>query len=88
MREIVELLLAAPDGQLDESAKTMIRLWDDVPKAVQILKVLDISIYAALGSGIAITVMQVMYEHALKTEGITREDVVRLAYWRTNGTIE
>ena len=88
MREIVKLLLSAPDESLDESAKVMIRLWDDVPTAVQILKVLDISIYAALGSGTAITVMQVMYKEALKNEGTTHEEIVKLAYWRTNGTLE
>lgn len=88
MKEIVQLLLEAPDNQLDEQAKVFIRQWDEVPTALQILKVLDICVHAALASSFAMSVLNVMYENALKAEGKKHEDLVPLATWRTNGTME
>jgi len=88
MKEIVQLLLEAPDNQLDEQAKVFIKQWDEVPTALQILKVLDICVYAALASSFTMSVLNVMYENALRAEGKKHEDLVSLATWRTNGTME
>lgn len=87
MKQIVELLLSAPDSQLDDQAKELIKLWDECPKALQILKVLDVCAYAALASDTTMTILDIMYKTALKAEGKTHEDMVALATWRTNGTL-
>lgn len=86
MKEVVQVLMSAPDSELDAQAKELIKEWDECPKALQILKVLDVCAYAALASDTAMTVLDIMYKTALKAEGMTHDDAVKLATWRTNGT--
>ena len=81
-KSIKELLLEAPDEQLDSCLFHIIREWDDEPKAIQILEVLDKVIYASLGSGFTVVLLQVLYKEALKKEGKTSKEVEALAIWR------
>jgi len=80
--EIKQMLIAAPDGQLDECMKPLIEKWDDPPKAIQILEVVDHTIYGALASGFTLTLMQMMLKEAIDAEGTTHEELVKLATWR------
>ena len=80
---IQEVLLAAPVGQMDESLKVLIRKWSDPPKALEILEVLDLAIHGALASGVAVKTLQIIYDVALKEEGLTHEGLVPQATWRT-----
>jgi hypothetical protein len=82
MSEMKQLFLTAPDGQLDACMKPLIEKWDDEPTSLQILEVLDHCIYSALASGFVVTVLQTMYDAALKVEGKTHEDNLVNATWR------
>lgn len=81
-KSIKELLLAAPGTQLDSCLFPIIEGWDDEPKAIQILEVLDKVIYASLGSGFTVVLLQALYSEALKKEGKTSKEVEALAIWR------
>ena len=81
-KSIKELLLAAPGTQLDSCLFPIIDGWDDKPKAIQILEVLDKVIYASLGSGFTVALLQALYREALKKEGKTSKEVEALAIWR------
>ncbi len=82
MKEIIEHLLKAPDSQLDAQMKPFIEKWDDPPKALQVLEVLDYCIHGSLASGFVVTVLQTLYDMRLKAEGIVHEDCEKLAEWR------
>lgn len=82
MSTIKKLLLEAPDGQLDACVFPLIEKWDEPATAIQILEVLDKVIYAALGSGFVVTLLQTLYDEARKREGKTDVEVVALATWR------
>ena len=81
-KSIKELLLEAPETQLDSCLFPIIEEWDDKPKAIQILEVLDKVIYASLGSGFTVVFLQALYREALKKEGKTSKEVETLATWR------
>lgn len=82
MSNIKELLLQAPDRQLDKSIFPLIEKWDDEPTAIQILEVLDQMIYASLGSGLVFVLLQGLYKTALEREGKTHKEMEALATWR------
>lgn len=82
MSSLKEMLLQAPDGQLDKSMFPLIEKWDEEPTAIQILEVLDQVIYASLGSGFVVSLLQMLYENALKKEGKTHKDMEALTTWR------
>lgn len=77
-----ELMLAAPEGQLDAKMQPLVEKWDDEPTAIQVLEVLDWCIHCALGSDFVVSMLETFYELALKNEGKTREDMIPLATWR------
>ena len=77
-----ELLLQAPAGHIDKVALDSIREWDAEPKAIQILKTLDMCVHSGLCTGFVIGVLETMLEVAMKEEGINFDDVVKEAVWR------
>jgi hypothetical protein len=79
-----QLLLDAPDSQMDASMKSFIQKWPDPPTSLHVLEVLDRIIFAALASGFVVRLMQVLYDDACKREGTTHESNVSLAIWREN----
>lgn len=81
-QDIRELLCAAPDTQLDAAMKPLIKAWDDPPKAVQVLEVLDHVIHGALGSSFIVATLQAIYATSCSREGTTHEEVVKGAHWR------
>jgi len=80
--EIGTLLLGLSDSQLDAAMHPLIQAWSDPPSALQLLEVLDKSIHGSLGSSFVIKTLQVLYDAACKTEGITHEEVAKSATWR------
>ena len=82
MRELVDLLLKAPDSQLDASMKPLIEKWSDPPKAIEILEVLDHCIHGSLASGFLVAALQAVYASTLKAEGTTHEALLPRATWR------
>lgn len=77
-----EILLDAPNSQLDASMKPLVEKWSSPPKAIEILEVLDHVIQGALASGLVTTVLQNMYTEAIIAEKTTHDEVVKLAKWR------
>lgn len=84
--DIREILCAGSDSMLDARMHPLIKRWDDPAKAIQILEVLDICIHGALASSFVIKALQAMYDTALKNEGMTHEEMAKLAVWRTQWT--
>jgi hypothetical protein len=83
MTDLKLLLLEAPESQMDSAIKPLIAKWDE-PSAtpLQVLEVLDQVIYSSLGSDFVVAVLQSIYAGRLEQEGITHEEVVKLATWR------
>jgi len=81
--KLVQMLLLAPDGQLDAKMKPLIEKWDDPPTALQVLEVLDHCVHGAIASGMVIGLFKAMLDGCLSREGKTLEDVTALATWRT-----
>jgi hypothetical protein len=82
LRELVSLLMSAPDSFLDASLKPKIRTWSDPPTPLQILEVLDFTIHGGLASGAIVAILQDVYYKRLEEEKTTHEEVVKLATWR------
>lgn len=82
MKELVSVLLEAPDSMLDASMKPYMRKWSEPPKAIQVLEVVDYCIHGSLASGAALAALQVLYEQRCKAEGTTHDEVVKGATWR------
>ena len=81
--ELKELLLQAPDTQLDASMFPLIEKWSDPETALQVLEVLDKCIFCSLASGFTVTLLQHLYDAALKRENTTNEEVSKQATWRS-----
>lgn len=81
-QKVIDYLLIAPDSQLDAAMKPFISKWQNPPKAIEILEVLDYCIHDALASGIVVIVLQTMYNAAIKIENTTHEEVIKYATWR------
>ena len=83
IESVVPLLLSAPDSQIDKVVFPLIEKWTKpIPKAIEILEVLDKCIYSSLSSGFVINVLETLYVEALKVEGSANADVAKLATWR------
>jgi hypothetical protein len=84
MSELKTMLLAAPDTQLDACMFPLIEKWDEPqPTSIQILEVLDQCIFASLASDFVVFLLQGIYAGRLDAEGITHEDNLPKATWRT-----
>jgi hypothetical protein len=82
MHELTQICLTAPEHWLDATMRPLVQKWDDPPKAIQILEVLDHCIHGALAAGVVVTLLQVGYQEALDREGTIHEAVLPLATWR------
>jgi len=82
MNRLVQLLLNAPDTQLDRSMVELVKRWSDPPKAIEILEVLDKTIYSSLASDMVVTTLRIAYESACKSEGVTHHEMAVRAHWR------
>jgi hypothetical protein len=82
MQNIRNVLLAAPPEHLHPSILCYIKKWSDVPKAIEVLQVLDLCIFSSLGSDFAIRLLQLVYDSALEIENIVHEEVLINAHWR------
>jgi hypothetical protein len=82
-QSLKEMLLEAPDSQMDASVKPKINLWSDPPKAIEILEVLDDIVRYSLGSTFTVQLFQMMLNKATEEEKTTYEEVVKQAHWRS-----
>lgn len=78
-----EIWLEAPEEQLDNSIKNIIReRWDDDPTALQILEAVDHCVYWGASSDFVVTALNAYMHAALKREGKTFEQLTTEATWR------
>ena len=82
MRELKEMLLQAPDSELDSCMFSLIEKWNDKPTAIQVMEVLDHCVHGGLASGFVIALLETMVETALKEENLTRDQLIEKAIWR------
>lgn len=80
--DLKQLLLQAPEGQLDKSMLPLIEKWDSPPQPIQVLEVVDHCIYSALASGFTVSALQIILDMALQHAGQTLEQIEPLATWR------
>lgn len=69
-KSLKDMMLLAPEGNIDPFLMDKIKLWDDEPTALQILEVLDNAVYAASASDMVIHILQMMFEIRTEEERI------------------
>ena len=78
-------MLSAPDEQIDQSVKDIIaRVWDDEPTSIQILEALDFGVHTGTISDFVVQALDAFFNSAIKKEGTTMDEVLKLATWREN----
>lgn len=80
--DLKELLLKAPNSQIDDNAKSKVREWKLPLTALQILRVLD---FCAEGSNASDFVMSMLNGHMfrlIKEENTTFDEICKQATWR------
>lgn len=77
-----DILLKAPDSQLDASMKPLIEKWSDPPTAIQILEALDWCIHCSLASSFVVASLQAMLSAQMAAESVSHEQLVPQATWR------
>ena len=82
--DIKQHLLTAPTTEVDLSLRYMIQKWSEPPKSLEILEVLDAAVFSSSGSGFVVRLLELMLEHAIASENVTYEEVVKQATWRKN----
>ena len=82
MNELKQLLLDAPEDQIDAGARQSIATWSEPPKALEIFRTLDECVYSAMTSGFVVQVLETMLVVQSKEENLTRAQLEELAIWR------
>ena len=82
MNELKQLLLDAPEDQIDAGARQSIATWSEPPKALEIFRTLDECAYGAMTSGFVVQVLETMLVVQSKEENLTRAQLEELAIWR------
>ena len=82
MTNLTELLLTAPDEQLDARMKPLIKKWSSPPKSIEVLEVLDRCVHSSHASKLAIQVLETVLQESLDKEKITYDNCVENAHWR------
>jgi hypothetical protein len=79
---LIELLLVAPEDQLDPSVRSLIEKWNrPMPKAVQVLEVLYKCVFSSRCSDFVVGTLETIYERALENENVTRAEIEKLVAW-------
>lgn len=84
LQQLKANLQAAPSDILDACMQPLIAKWEAPPSALQILEVLDQCIHSSLAVGLVIELLQRTYATACILEGLTNDEVVKQAHWRTS----
>ena len=82
MNELKQLLLDAPEDQIDAGVRQSIATWSEPPKALEIFRTLDECVYGAMTSGFVVQVLETMLVVQSKEENLTRAQLEELAIWR------
>lgn len=79
-----EHFLLAPDTQIGAGTMSTIRLWDDSPTALQILRTIDSAVHISDCTSFVIRTLEIYLDKAIANEQTTYEEVVKSATWRDN----
>ena len=80
-KELVDMLLEAPDTQLDNSLFDEINAWDLNPSALDILFILDKIVCFSLASGFAVGIFQMLLDRAIDEENTTMVELTKQRNW-------
>lgn len=80
--ELQDLLVNAPEHQLDQPIRDIISKWDNPPKPIQVLEALDKCIFCGASTDFVVEVLYAVYDESLKIAGTTNEEVEKQALWR------
>lgn len=80
-QDFINLLLEAPDTQLDTSMFEIIKSWELNPSSLDILFLLDNLVCFSLASEFTIHLFKVLLDTAMEEEGITYVELVKLRTW-------
>lgn len=80
--ELKQLLLQAPENQIDPYIKNYIRLWPEDPSSIDILYVLDLGIKKSQVSDFVVKILEIMLKESLIKEKITYDELLNKAHWR------
>ena len=81
-KPLKDILLESPKGLIDKVALDTIHEWDEEPKAIQILKTLDMCVHSGLANGFVIHVLEQLLAKAAYDEKTTYEELIKEATWR------
>ena len=82
LKEFKYLFSNAPNDQIDETLKDRIKEWNEIPKAIEILQMLDYAVMYSLASEFAISVLEMALKVSLENENLTINDLLPQAWWR------
>tara|TARA_R110002153_G_scaffold36023_6_gene106830 strand:+ start:905 stop:1189 length:285 start_codon:yes stop_codon:yes gene_type:complete len=74
-------MMTAPETQLSNSVKDVMKKWGDEVSALEILYVLDLMIFGSLASSFIVTTFQIFFNKAVEEEGSTVEAVIEKRDW-------
>ena len=77
-QEFVDAISEAPDSQLDALCVDVVKSWELNPSALDILRLLDDIVYYSLGSEFSVMLFKTLLDEAIKEEGTTYEEVIKL----------
>jgi hypothetical protein len=77
-----DLLLQAPDSQIDAQLKNLIGKWSEPPKSIEVLESLDHCVRYSSGSDFVVSVLRAILEQSMKVENTDYDTVVSQATWR------
>jgi hypothetical protein len=77
-----DLLLQAPDSQIDAQLKNLIGKWSETPKSIEVLESLDHCVRYSSGSDFVVSVLRAILEQSMKVENTDYDTVVSQATWR------
>lgn len=77
-KEFMDLILEAPEGQLDPSLIPYIEAWNSEPSAFDILTLLDKMVYGCLASEFTILLFEELLRQAVTEEDTTIDEIFKL----------
>lgn len=76
-------LLVAPAGVLSPLLLPIVERWNDPPTSIQLLELLDQCVHTGGAAGFVVTALEAVMLKTMQDEGVTSEDLLPLAVWRT-----
>lgn len=82
MSKLHDILLRAPESELNKKARNSVLAWSKPPKAIEVLHTLNQCVQGRLASGLAVKVLQVLLDDQMLAEKVTRDELLEQNVWR------